>query len=622
MASTVKSVQAPSVPDGSRGLLDVNSDLPQDGQVLKWDAALQTYRPQPDGATGAALDDLTDVVAVPATNGDILRYNTLDSEWQLDGGNVRTDVTVAAQYAIPSYADTTGKTLLETAVTASPAGGSWHFGVNGLADPGCAVWVTSPVDADKLLCVAPVVSSTADMVEILDGSGARVFAIRPGGDVQRDKAGAFPIEHTAAGGSIELRANGKDAAVVSEGGVRVGETGGALDASAVLEAYSKTQGALLPRMTAVQRDAIAAPATGLIVYNENTNRLNWYDGAQWQAVEFIGHTHTLADITDSGTAAAANTGTGAGNVPTIGGALGGNTTVETDGAGALISAIKNTGYNLPLGTAASTVAEGNHTHPPADITGGVKDQILQHDGANYAPTMPNVAILHSNAGLTGVSILEGTTGNSQFDFRSIGVAASGKLSVALDAPNKSVELDLASVDATDITATGQVNGSLLQYNGANWVVTTLASATADRAQLWSDASAGATTTALANTWYDAVLDFGIDNLLTNFQTTAFAGELKYVGGGGVFNFQYTVGIERAAGAASVTYKVGFAINGNDLAVGAMPFTTDAAGSAESGTVQTLVQLNTNDLIRLRVQSVGHTDNPEFTSYNALIIPAS
>ena len=52
-------------------------------------------------------------------------------------------------------------------------------------------------------------------------------------------------------------------------------------ASAVLEAVSTTQGFLPPRMTTTQKNAIATPAAGLIVYDETTNKLACYNGTTW-----------------------------------------------------------------------------------------------------------------------------------------------------------------------------------------------------------------------------------------------------------------------------------------------------------------------------------------------------
>ena len=53
------------------------------------------------------------------------------------------------------------------------------------------------------------------------------------------------------------------------------------DASALLDLTSTAKGFLPPRVTTVQRDAIASPATGLVVYNTTTGGLNTYNGASW-----------------------------------------------------------------------------------------------------------------------------------------------------------------------------------------------------------------------------------------------------------------------------------------------------------------------------------------------------
>lgn len=54
-------------------------------------------------------------------------------------------------------------------------------------------------------------------------------------------------------------------------------------ASALVDINSTTKGFLAPRMTTAQRDAISSPATGLIVYNTTTNKLNVFTTV-WEAV--------------------------------------------------------------------------------------------------------------------------------------------------------------------------------------------------------------------------------------------------------------------------------------------------------------------------------------------------
>jgi hypothetical protein len=51
-----------------------------------------------------------------------------------------------------------------------------------------------------------------------------------------------------------------------------------IESSAAFEVQSTTEG-LYPQITTLQRDAIAAPATGLTIFNTTAVCLQWYRGA-------------------------------------------------------------------------------------------------------------------------------------------------------------------------------------------------------------------------------------------------------------------------------------------------------------------------------------------------------
>ena len=53
------------------------------------------------------------------------------------------------------------------------------------------------------------------------------------------------------------------------------------DASAQFEVVSTTGGILFPRMTTTEKNAIATPAAGLVVYDSTTNKLCCYNGSTW-----------------------------------------------------------------------------------------------------------------------------------------------------------------------------------------------------------------------------------------------------------------------------------------------------------------------------------------------------
>ena len=63
--------------------------------------------------------------------------------------------------------------------------------------------------------------------------------------------------------------------------VAINATGAAPAASAMLDVSSTTMGSLIPRMTSAQRTGIAAPATGLEVYDLTTGSFWYFNGVIW-----------------------------------------------------------------------------------------------------------------------------------------------------------------------------------------------------------------------------------------------------------------------------------------------------------------------------------------------------
>jgi hypothetical protein len=53
------------------------------------------------------------------------------------------------------------------------------------------------------------------------------------------------------------------------------------DASALVEIQSTTKGFLPPKMTTTQKNAIATPAAGLMVYDTTLNQMSYYNGSSW-----------------------------------------------------------------------------------------------------------------------------------------------------------------------------------------------------------------------------------------------------------------------------------------------------------------------------------------------------
>lgn len=55
------------------------------------------------------------------------------------------------------------------------------------------------------------------------------------------------------------------------------------EATAIIQADSTEKGALIPRMTTTQRDAISSPPESLLIYNTTTDQFEHFDGSSWVA---------------------------------------------------------------------------------------------------------------------------------------------------------------------------------------------------------------------------------------------------------------------------------------------------------------------------------------------------
>lgn len=70
--------------------------------------------------------------------------------------------------------------------------------------------------------------------------------------------------------------------ITGDGSMALANGSASPNTSAILDLTSTTKGALLPRMTKTQRNAITSPATGLMVYQtDNTPGLRVYNGTNW-----------------------------------------------------------------------------------------------------------------------------------------------------------------------------------------------------------------------------------------------------------------------------------------------------------------------------------------------------
>ena len=125
-------------------------------------------------------------------------------------------------------------------------------------------------------------SAGTDLLKIEDGGN-----IRLGGNVYASQyifngsATATWMRFVPSTHQIELSTNANKMVVVKSNGVGINTD--TADASAVLQADSTTQGFLPPRMTDAERDAIATPAAGLMIYDTTNNQMNYWNGSTWIA---------------------------------------------------------------------------------------------------------------------------------------------------------------------------------------------------------------------------------------------------------------------------------------------------------------------------------------------------
>jgi hypothetical protein len=63
--------------------------------------------------------------------------------------------------------------------------------------------------------------------------------------------------------------------------------GAAANASALLDVQSTTKGVRMPNMTTTQKNAIATPAAGLMVFDTTLSKLSVYSGAAWQTITSV-----------------------------------------------------------------------------------------------------------------------------------------------------------------------------------------------------------------------------------------------------------------------------------------------------------------------------------------------
>jgi hypothetical protein len=128
-------------------------------------------------------------------------------------------------------------------------------------------------------------SATTSLL-VQNSTGTQLFKVA---DDQTLTLGTAFTVNSAGGGQL-IGSNGGLMYLISQYGMAIQSVSGGIGigsdpvnavASAMLEIQSTTRGFLPPRMTTTQKNAIASPATGLVVYDSTTNKLCCYNGSTW-----------------------------------------------------------------------------------------------------------------------------------------------------------------------------------------------------------------------------------------------------------------------------------------------------------------------------------------------------
>jgi hypothetical protein len=122
-------------------------------------------------------------------------------------------------------------------------------------------------------------TSATNSLLVQNSAGTQIAEFRD--DLQVSVRSTFRVLDTAGNNAMIMYGEGISGTKTLwvNGSLGVGVLGN--NASARLQVDSTTQGFLPPRMTTTQKNAIASPAAGLVVYDSTTNKLQCYNGSTW-----------------------------------------------------------------------------------------------------------------------------------------------------------------------------------------------------------------------------------------------------------------------------------------------------------------------------------------------------
>lgn len=138
---------------------------------------------------------------------------------------------------------------------------------------------TSPLPLTSFVS-GMIVFNTATVEDVVPGlyysDGYRWILLKPSDHIE------IPTEPwLVAGTDEEATLDNED--IYHTGSVIIGRSGN-VDQTAALEVYSDSKGFLMPRLTEVQRDAIASPTESLMIWNMDEGCFNFFAQNQWKSM--------------------------------------------------------------------------------------------------------------------------------------------------------------------------------------------------------------------------------------------------------------------------------------------------------------------------------------------------